>query len=175
MKQLLLIFSICIYSIALSAQPYADSSLVKLSKIPTYKSLSVDSANTNIQKLLKVGMPNIVMFFSPDCDHCQDEVTKIRESIDSLAFINFILVSNRPPSLIKQFAKEYKISGLKNITYISDLGNNLTRFFGISSNPSMFFYDKNLKCTAGYNSSMVPVRIMLNKCREAEAALILDK
>jgi peroxiredoxin len=165
MKILVMLTCLLLGVNSLYGQAYKDSALVKLNKIPTFKSLKLDSTNTNLQKLMKKGVPNVVLFFSPDCDHCQEEIKSIVANMDSVKNINFILVSNRLPSAIKQFAKEYKLLRYKNFNYICDVGNNLTRYYGLSSNPSMFIYNKDLKCTAGYNSSMVPIKVLLSKAR----------
>jgi peroxiredoxin len=147
------------------AQAYTDSNLAKLTPLPNVVSLRLDSSKTTLNKLMKADTPNVVLFFSPDCDHCQEEISNIRDHIDTMKDINFILVTNRPPFMIKPFVKEYKLGKIKNFTFLSDYGNSLTRHFGFSSNPSMFIYNKQGKCVAGYNSAMVPISIIINKSK----------
>jgi peroxiredoxin len=165
MKFILTLALFCAFATRAFSQAYTDSNLQKLNNLPNAVSLRLDSSKTTLAKLFKKDTANVVLFFSPDCDHCQEEISNIRDHIDTLKDINFILVTNRPPSMIKPFVKEYKLGKIKNFTFLSDYGNTLTRYFGFSSNPSMFIYNKQGKCVAGYNSAMVPISIIINKSK----------
>ncbi len=161
MKCILSCVAILFISHFIQAQAYTDSMLVKLNKLPKTLAFNLDSSVTELKKQFSADKPNIVMFFSPDCSHCQEEIQTISKNMDTLSDINFILVTNRQPFLIKEFIKKYNLAGFKNMKFITDDKNGLIRYFGISSNPSMFFFNKDKKCIAGYNSSTVPLSIML--------------
>lgn len=130
-----------------------DSSLSKFNTIPKNKVLNTDSILKPFASFLKTPKPVVVMFYSPDCDHCQTELEAILNA--NLTEIQFVLVSNRPLFLLKPFAKKYKLSQYKNITIISDYKNEIARYYGIGSYPSMVIYNAKHEAVKRFMSSMV--------------------
>jgi peroxiredoxin len=148
-----------------TAQTLADSMLTKYNKLPPAKILSLDSTNITLAKMFKKDKPTVLLFFSPDCSHCKEEIAMLKSNSDSLKDINFVLISNRPPFLLRAFVKENNLAQYKNMVLVSDYGNPLTRYYGVATNPSMFIYNNKNKCVAGYLSSIVPAKIIMAKAR----------
>ena len=85
-----------------------DSPAYKLNPhLPTFSLLLTDSTtqytNLNIEK----GKPTVIVYFSPDCSHCQADAKNIAEKLDSLNDINFIWCSSHELTKIKEFAIKY--------------------------------------------------------------------
>ncbi len=87
--------------------------------------------------------PTIVLFFSPDCEHCQYEAQAIFKQKDAFANINLWWVSVADSSAIKQFAKTYHLEELPN-NYLARLPvEKVVQTFGSISVPHIFIYDGN--------------------------------
>lgn len=137
------------------AQDLSKASIKKYNQLP--KSVVIDLQNKKkvFKSLFNNNQPTVVMFFSPDCDHCEEELEKIQQERQNMKTINFIMISNRPLSLLKPFYKKHKLSNFKNINIYSDPSNLIARYYGIGSYPSMVIYDAQHRFTKRYISSIV--------------------
>jgi thiol-disulfide isomerase/thioredoxin len=163
MKQLLFILFI-LFSVNINAQD-ADTNLKYFMPLPVSKVLKLDSSKIAFASLFKQKKPVVAMLFSPDCDHCQHQVELIERNMDSLQGIAFILISNRPIFMLKDFYKKYDFKKYKNITLICDSDNTIARFFRIGAYPTLTFYNKNSKPTKQYVSAIVGWQEILKYAR----------
>ncbi len=86
--------------------------------------------------------PTIVLFFSPDCEHCQYEAKAIVEKKNEFATINLWWVSVADSSAIMKFSKTYGLENLPN-NYLAHLSvEKVVQTFGSVSVPHIFIYDK---------------------------------
>jgi thiol-disulfide isomerase/thioredoxin len=134
-----------------------DSSLMAYNTLPSLKVLQLDSTRISFQKLFIKNKPTVLIFFNPDCDHCQQELENIIEHINEVKNIEFICISNRPLFLIKPFAKLLKIQKIPNVKMVSIADNALFRFYGVGSFPSMVMYNKAKIATKKYVSTIVSI------------------
>jgi thiol-disulfide isomerase/thioredoxin len=153
MKYLLLLI-VLFFSTYIFAQN-ADSNLKYFTILPVSKILKIDSTKCTFASLFKKNKPVVAMLFSPDCDHCQHQVEMIQRNMDSLKGINFVLISNRPLFMLKDFYKKYNFKKYKNMSIINDADNTIARFFRIGAYPTLTFYNKNLVPTKQYVSAIV--------------------
>ena len=85
----------------------------------------------------------IILFFSPDCEHCQYEAKSIVEQKVAFTNINLWWVSVADSVAIKAFSKTYGLENLPN-TYLAHLSaEEVAPTFGSVSVPHIFIYDKN--------------------------------
>lgn len=129
--------------------------------VPNNKLRRLDSSSVSLSKIVKDSSPLVILFFNPECNHCEDEIKIICERMPSLAHIQFIFVTNRPPFMVKPFVKKLKLANHKNITTLVDMSNSMIRYYGISNFPSMIIYDRNKRARVKYNSMSVPPSIIL--------------
>jgi thioredoxin-related protein len=158
------LFSICI-CITLNAQTastFTAEQLAKFNAAPANKVVKMDSIAIAFNKLIPKQKATVLMFFNPDCDHCQDQTTEIVSHIDTLKNINFVLVSNRPLFMIKDFTKKYKTNKCKNIKVVQDNTNALVRHYEVASFPSLIIFDDKGQFVAKYMSSIVKTIGFLN-------------
>ena len=52
--------------------------------------------------------PTVIIYFSPECGHCQHEMKEIEKNMDSLKNAFFVFVSRFPVDSIKNFEKKYR-------------------------------------------------------------------
>ena len=69
--------------------------------------------------------PTVLVYFSPDCEHCQKETASILHNMDSLKNVQFFFITNDPLNRLIVFNWYYKIYRYSNIT----LGRDYSFFF----------------------------------------------
>lgn len=122
----------------------------------SYKKIKVQEAfNEQIQKLpdpdlfqwvgegaQKGHKSTVVMFFHPDCEHCQYEAKEITGRKSAFADINLWWISAADASDIKEFDQTYGLSKFVN-TYLAHIpGEKIMQTFGSVSVPHIFIYDE---------------------------------
>ncbi len=83
----------------------------------------------------------VLIFFQPDCDHCQREAKEISEHLESFSRYKVYFITTDNFDLIDQFAKDYNLSGKANIHFSKTTLNEILNTVGQISAPSMFIYD----------------------------------
>ncbi len=117
--------------------------------LPDFKFQSVLSTPFTPENLAKK-KPVIVVYFDPDCDHCQKQATWIAEKIESFNSINLIFVSWAEQTANLKFAETYfgkvkeKVTpGMLNFT--KDADYKIDSWFGYSEVPSIYIYGSDWK------------------------------
>lgn len=109
-----------------------------------------DSAVVTKQDL-KNKTNTIIILFSPDCDHCKTATKDLLANIDGLKKAQIIMVSNLDFTWIKRFEKEFDLSKYQNITLATQQNYFLYEFYGLTSFPSVFVYNKKGKLIGDYS------------------------
>jgi len=94
-------------------------------KLPSFDLLLSDSVTRFNTDQITEGKPIILMYFSPDCEHCQQETEGLLHHMDSLKEVKFIFFTNDPINRLEAFNKYYKIYNYPNII----LGQDYRYFF----------------------------------------------
>ena len=104
----------------------------------------------NNQKLksfqLKKNEPVILMYFSPECDHCKDLTKEILKNAKSLGTKQLIMITYFPVAEVKKFANDFSIQKYPNIK-IGTEGMTLVvqKHYNIRNFPFIVLYDKSGK------------------------------
>jgi thiol-disulfide isomerase/thioredoxin len=150
------LFSLCIFANAQTIVKL-DSSLIAYNTLPLLKVLQLDSTPILLKKLFIKNKPTVLIFFNPDCDHCQQELENIIAHNADVKNTQFICISNRPLFMVKPFAKQLKINKTPNIKMVSVPDNAMFRYYGIGGFPSMIIYNNAKIATKKYVSSIVTI------------------
>lgn len=59
--------------------------------------------------------PTVVMYFHPECDHCQYEAAQLGNYPELLGRARIWLVSTEPDSALRAFARRYRLNGLPGV------------------------------------------------------------
>ncbi|MEN9598268.1 MAG: hypothetical protein RL596_579 [Bacteroidota bacterium] len=110
--------------------------------IPDFKILQTDST-WFAKKDIKPYEYTVIIYFSPDCGHCQYEAKEIVKNIDSLKNILFIWVSYRDFKDIKKFYRQYNLDALPNMVMGRDPQYFIPSFYQVRYTPFIALYDKN--------------------------------
>jgi glutaredoxin len=102
--------------------------------------------STNFQWLGKQApnnnTPTIILFFNPDCDHCQYEAKAILEHQSDFTTTNFWWVTTVDSSAINDFSKKYHLDKLSEHYFAKLPAEKVVQTFGSVSVPHIFIYDK---------------------------------
>lgn len=140
-KYLLLLFIIAVSSVSFAQ---TDTSLLYLRFpiIPSFKIINIADSSAFTKDNLKKKKATIVMVFSPDCEHCQEETKELTAKMKLFKKAQIIMVSPLDFSYMKKFYTEYKIANYPTITMGRDPGYFFGTFYKVRSFPSIFVYDK---------------------------------
>ncbi len=151
MKKILFLIPFIAGTIVTTAQK--DSSAFGLSKfetIPSFNIYTLPDSTSFSNKNLKKDKPFIIIFFNPDCEHCQKETKELLAYKNELKNIQILMVSPSSYALIKQFYQEYSLSTMPNIKMGQDANYVLGRLFNLRTFPSIFIYDNKGKLAKAF-------------------------
>lgn len=118
---------------------------LRLPDVPSYKLLLMDSARYAYKYQLKKDMPVVVVYFSPDCDHCREETRRITDSMKLLKKVQFVFASYAPFAQVKKFYEEFQLAKYKNLVFGRDEQFFFPRFYDVKYTPFVAVYGKDWK------------------------------
>lgn len=142
-------FSFLFIAIGLTgfAQPSKDTSApyFKNQALPEFTiSLAADSSNFS-SKQLSVADNIFIIYFNPECDHCQKEAEHYLSKMDSLQNIKTIWIAAKyvELKLIREFAEKYQLHKLNAIAVGKETAYNLPLFYRMETTPYGAVYSNN--------------------------------
>lgn len=123
----------------------ADSSKIPYladKKIPFFKMLMTDSS-LFYKSDLKKKRPTLIIYFSPDCEHCQKFTEQLTKRIAEFKKTQLIMISPLPMSRIQEFYGDYHIKDYPTIK----MGYDVLFFFG------SYFQARYIPFIAAYNKN----------------------
>lgn len=108
--------------------------------LPPLELLQPDS-NTITKETLKK-QSTLIMYFSPDCDHCIKQMDEMNTRMEDFKKIQIILATNQPMETLVTFIEKYKLANYPNIKAGRDVKFNLPGFYRMKSLPYFALYDK---------------------------------
>jgi len=89
----------------------------------------------------------VLVFFEPDCPHCQKEIESVLKDIGAFGNTKFCLLSVSSFSEIRNFYKHYDIGRYANVIVGKDTAAGYAKYFGIRTVPhtSIYASDRSLK------------------------------
>jgi len=143
LKRSLLLFVFILTAFAGFSQADSTTPLyLRFPILPSFKLTKVPDSSTFTRQDLKKNKPTVVMIFSPDCEHCQEETKMLTANIDLFKKAQIIMASPTEYRFLRAFYEEYKIAGHPNITMGRDPGYYFGTFYKVRSFPAIFIYDK---------------------------------
>ena len=153
MKQLFLAIFALAFSQFVSAQklpnqPATDTAnasapFMRFPTVPPFKLLKLDSATYLTKDDLRKNRKTMVMFFSPDCEHCKHQMEAILADIKDFKDIQIVMATYQPFSEMKEFNERYKIYEHPNIKLGRDEKFFLPPYYRIQNLPYLALYDRN--------------------------------
>jgi thioredoxin-related protein len=93
---------------------------------------------------LKKNEPVVLVYFSPDCDHCKEFAKHLIANYSIVQNKQVVMISYLPLPEVQQFDQQFKLSGRKNIK-IGTEGFSFTvqAYYNVQHFPFVALYDKN--------------------------------
>jgi len=137
-KKLLLLFvSLIVYGCS-NAQNFTPPST-----IPPYKILNTDSVNITPASLKK-NKPVMIIYFSPDCGHCQHLMNEMKPYFEKLKGVQVVMITF--VIQLRAIQDFYKTYGLKNypnfIVGTEGYPYAMQKFYQIKTTPYIAIYNK---------------------------------
>lgn len=129
--------------------PYLSDSI-----LPSFNLLLIDSTTLFNTKHIHAGKPTVLMYFSPECEHCQAQTEAILKNMDSLKNVQFYLFTTLPFNKLKDFFYFFKLYDYKNITVGRDYEFYFSRHFESQYVPFVAVYDKQKKLIKAYDGGV---------------------
>jgi hypothetical protein len=113
-----------------------------IARLPAFSFFTLDNRVFNLSDIRNG--PVLVMYFHPECEHCQWEVGQIFEKKIPDSFQHVLLVSTAHPDSIRKFLNQFSYSAQQTVTALKDTLYNFEQYFGSSMIPSSYVYDRDL-------------------------------
>jgi thiol-disulfide isomerase/thioredoxin len=140
-------------SFAVNAQTDTLPPYKQVPIIPPFTVLLADS--TKFSKAdLSTKKPVLVMYFSPDCGHCQTETEQIISRNNELKNLQIVMITSRPFEDMKNFVQHYQLQRFSNIKVGYDKSYFLVSFYQLSSTPFSALYSKKDKLITAWEKSI---------------------
>ena len=82
----------------------------------------------------------ILIFYNPDCDHCQREAEEIRFRLDDFKNYTLYFIAASPDENVRLFAEKYDLLGKGNVLFAKAEVPDVIREMGPMSSPSLYIY-----------------------------------
>ena len=128
--------------------------------IPSFSLLLTDSTTHYTNLDIVKGKPTVIVYFSPDCSHCQADAKNIAEKLDSLKDINFIWCSSHEVTKIKEFAIKYNMNTLPNMVFGKDEKWAIPSVYKIGFTPYFVVYGKDGLFYKEFRNGLLPKELM---------------
>jgi thioredoxin-related protein len=138
---LLLILAFTVKLAAAQTLPPDSPAYKRFPTIPPFTILQADSTNLTKDKL-KQHQPTIIMYFSPECDHCKHQWADMEKRMKELKKYQIVMVTYQPFDEMVSFYKEHKIAEYANIKMGRDTKFFLPPWYKIQSLPFQALYNK---------------------------------
>ena len=119
---------------------------LKHKELPAFDAEHLNGKDTFNTFNIPTGKPVLIIYFSPDCDHCQKMIDELLPDMDKLKNVNVYFMSFMPLKAMEIFNRMRHMEKYENVKFIGrDFRFFFPTFYGTSSVPNVVLYDKNKK------------------------------
>jgi thioredoxin-related protein len=160
MKKIFLAF-LLLFAVHNISQAQEDSSAPyrKNPDIPFFKILQGDSTYFSRWDIPK-NKSIVLIYFSPDCSHCQHTAEWFADSMDLFKNTFFVWVSYHTPAQIQTFAHQYKLDQFDNVKLGRDTSYFIPSYYQVKFTPFMAVYNKKGKFVQSFEGGEKPSTIL---------------
>ena len=123
-----------------------EAPYLKHKELPAIEILDINGKDTFNTYNIKEGRPTLIIYFSPDCDHCKIMLDAIEPEIDKLKDIDIYMVTFMPPIALQVYNSVHHWEKHSNVKLMGqDIRLFFPGFYGVTSVPDVVLYDKKKK------------------------------
>jgi thiol-disulfide isomerase/thioredoxin len=123
-------------------------------ELPSFNFLMIDSSTIYNTSQIPKGKPFVLVYFSPDCDACQEETEDLLKSMNVLKNTSFYFLTDDPFSRLLIFNKYYKIYNYSNIILGNDYEHSFQKHFRPGGTPYVVLYNGKKRLRAVYSGGV---------------------
>lgn len=99
--------------------------------------------------------PTFIIYFHPECEHCQYEASEIGKQSEQFAKANMILITpDDSTKRVEAFAAKYHLWEVDNLVVLLDRNHQFLKSFGTAVFPSVFIYEADKKLLKIYKGEV---------------------
>ena len=127
-----------------------------IDKIPAFKILNQDSVYVT-NTILKKNKATVIIYFSPDCSHCQRMMYELKPymkdfSNSQVIMVTFIQTTGPYMSLLREFRRDFNLKAYPNfITGTEYPDYRLQRYYQVATTPYIAIYDRKGKLVKAFD------------------------
>jgi len=150
LKKTIVSLFVCSYLLSDAQQDGSAATFYKIQQLPSFKIVAAPDSSIFTNEQLKKNQPFVLMFFNPDCDHCQKETKELLAYKKELKDLQIVMASPASFGLIKDFYNDYNISSIPGIIMGQDINYALGSRYQLRTYPSIFVYDASGKLAKAF-------------------------
>jgi thioredoxin-related protein len=122
--------------------------------IPPFRILTTDSVNMTPTDLKK-NMPLMIIYFSPDCSHCQHLMYELKPKMADLKHVQVVMVTFAEPLKASQvFYRDFDLKKYPNFTVGTEGYTYVVqKYYDVHSTPYIALYDKSHKLVKAWDKT----------------------
>jgi thioredoxin-related protein len=160
MKKIALAVCALLITLSVLAQQNPPAEKTNSPIIPVFHVLKVDSSGYFTNNDLKKHRETIIMYFSPECDHCKHQTKDLLESMDQFKNVEILMASYFSLKEIKEFYEKFEIAKYPNIKMGRDEQYKIPPNYNMHSFPFLALYDKKGKLVATFEGNQKPATLL---------------
>lgn len=150
MKKIFALLSLTILLVSAQAQPKVNEN------IPPFKILKADSTWFTPANLKK-DKPVMIIYFSPDCTHCQHLVYEMKPKMKEFADTQIVMVTFTEPTMLKMlktFNRDFDLAKYPNLT-VGTEGHTyvVQQYYQVKTTPYIAVYNRKGKLVQAFEKS----------------------
>jgi peroxiredoxin len=114
---------------------------VALKKLPVFEFYNLDARTTFSNKNIDQNKRICVVYFDPDCDYCENEISSIVKNISSFNGTEILLISANKPQKLESIRDKFRLGQFNNIHILWDKNLQFESLFGKFIIPSSYIYN----------------------------------
>ncbi len=156
-----LIYSVLVCIILLICYPVSAQS----GKVPPFRMIQPNNKIFKAENL-PFEKPIIIIYFSPDCDDCQQLTKEILSHMGDLKNVSIAMITYLGVDLVSQFVQRNNLKKYSNI-YVGTEGNSLflKTYYNIEHFPFLALYNKNGDLIKKYSSKEIDLKDLLTRLK----------
>lgn len=120
-------------------------------KIPGFSIISAPDSAVFTHKNLKPNKPTLIMVFSPECGHCQEETKAIEANMEHFKDVQILMVTWVSYKLLVPFSRQFGTVKYPNITLAYDAHDFFYDYYDVHRYPKVIIYNKDGQYVSDYD------------------------
>lgn len=112
----------------------------KAATLPAFAFLTIDGRPISSVELAKTNDKIIIVFFNPECEHCQYMAKSLANAADKLDGYLVVMTTIADSASVSGFRRDYGLDMASYVLFLRDSKFEFEKIFGTSVVPSFFVY-----------------------------------